>query len=272
MIKALVRPFATVALAGTLGVSSGCAPQISTQQEVALGQQTAAELAQELPLVRDRQVVNYVNDLGRAMARRADPRGIQYTFYVVNANEVNAFAIPGGHVYVNRGLIERSANVTELAGVLAHEIGHVVHRHGIEQWERAQTANTAIGVLYGVLLGRSPSQVEQAGIQIGGSAVLAGYSRDAEREADDTAINYMIASGYHPAGLVTMFETLLAESRSNPSGVAQWFSTHPTTQERINDTRAAINAIPASSLQNLTTNTNSFATFKSRVRSLPAAP
>lgn len=262
---ACVLAFGAISIAGT-----GCAPSISLQDEVRLGQQTAAQLSQELPLVRDGAVVNYINQLGTTIARAADPRGLQYTFYVVNAPEVNAFAVPGGHIYVNRGLIERARNASELAGVLAHEIGHVVERHGIEQWQRAQNANLGLAVLYGVLLGRTPSGLEQAAIQIGGAGVFSGYSREAEREADLVAIDYMIRAGYHPQGMVTMFETLLAERQRSPSTVEQWFSTHPTTQERIDNTRAAINRYPASTLNRLSVDSPSFAQFQSRVRQLPA--
>lgn len=259
-----------LAFAGTLSLAAGCAPAITTEQEVALGQEYATQIARELPLVRDGQVVQYINQLGRSIARRADPRGIQYTFYVVNAPEVNAFAVPGGHIYVNRGLIERSDNMSELAGVLAHEIGHVALRHGIEQWQRAQTANATLGVLYGVLLGRNPSGIEQVAIQGGGTAIFAGYSREAEREADVTAIQYLMASGIHPNGLVTMFEKLMAERQRNPGAVERWFSTHPTSQERVDNTRAAIAQLPSGSLRGLTTNSQAFTNFRNRVRGLPA--
>lgn len=268
-IRGARRSVAVLAVAGTTSIAAGCA-SISTQQEVQLGQEYADQLARELPLVRDRQSVQYINDLGRSIARRADQRGIPYTFYIVNAPEVNAFAVPGGHIYLNRGLIERSENMSELAGVLAHEIGHVVHRHGIDQMERAQTANTALGVLYGVLLGRNPSGVEQVGIQVGGSAIFAGYSRDAEREADATAIQYLVASRIDPRGMVSLFEKLLAERQRNPAAVERWFSTHPTENERIQNTRAAIADMPPGSLQGLNTNSQAFVNFKSRVRSLPA--
>ncbi|MQA89929.1 MAG: M48 family metalloprotease [Gemmatimonas sp.] len=260
-----------LALVGSLTIGAGCVPAISTQQEVQLGDQYAAELNRELPLVRDQAIVNYINSLGNQIAQRADPRGLRYHFYVVNAPEVNAFAVPGGHVYVNRGLIERATNMSELAGVLAHEIGHVVHRHSVEQIQRAQTANTGLAVVYGVLLGRSPSGIEQIGTQVIGSAVFAGYSRDAEREADETAIRFLVASGINPEGLVTMFEKLLAERQRNPGGVAEWFSTHPTTEERIETTRQEIARLPAGSLQNLNTNSQAYADFRSRVNGLPAS-
>jgi beta-barrel assembly-enhancing protease len=262
------RAAGVLTLAGALSLGSGCAPSISTQQEVQLGDEYAAQLARELPLVQDRAIVNYINSLGNQIAQRADPRGLQYNFYVVNAPEVNAFAVPGGHIYVNRGLIERAANMSELAGVLAHEIGHVVHRHSVEQIQRAQTAETGLAVVYGILLGRAPSGVEQIGTQVIGSAVFAGYSRDAEREADNAAIQFLMASGIHPGGLVTMFETLMAESQRSPGSVEQWFSTHPTTQERISSTRDAINSLPAGSLAGLSTNNQAYSDFRSRVSQL----
>ncbi len=265
----LKRMLGVLALTGSLATLPACATAISTQQEVQLGQEYAAQIARELPLVQDAQVVNYINQLGNQIAVIADPRGIRYSFYVVNAPEVNAFAVPGGHIYINRGLIERAENMSEVAGVLAHEVGHVVHRHGIDQVQRAQTANGVLSAVYGILLGRNPSGLEQVVIQGGGSAYFAGYSREAEREADATAVQYLMATGTHPQGLVTMFEKLMAERQQNPGAVERWFSTHPTTQERINNVQASISAIPQSSLRNLTTNTQAFTQFRNRVRGLP---
>src|SRR5690606_27351031 len=100
---------------------------------------------------------------------------------------------------------------------------------------------------------------------VGGAAVFAGYGRDAEREADNSAIRYLVSAGIHPEGLVTMFETLMAESRQDPGAVERWFSTHPTTQERIDRTRQAISSLPASTLQGLNTNTQAYSDFRSRV-------
>jgi beta-barrel assembly-enhancing protease len=267
----VTRPAGVLALAGAVSLGSACAPAVTLQDEVTLGQQYATQLARELPLVNDAAVNRYINQLGNTIARRADPRGIQYTFYVVNAPEVNAFAVPGGHIYINRGLIDRSANLSELAGVLGHEVAHVAHRHGIEQWQRAQQANTGVALLSHILLGRPPTGVGAAAIQVGGAAVFAGYSRDAEREADMSAIRYLMEVGIHPQGLVTMFETLMAERQRSPGTVEQWFSTHPTTQERIDNTRAAINQLPASALQGLRTNDQAFNDFRARVSRLPAA-
>ncbi len=262
---------AVLALSGA-AATGGCAPAVTTQQEVALGRDYANQINRQLPLVRDGAVNSYINSLGRRIAANADPRGIRYTFYVVNSDVVNAFAIPGGHIYINRGLIEHSDNMSELAGALAHEIGHVVERHGIEQVQRAQNANTMVGVLYGVLLRRQPGTVERAAVGVGGSAVFASYGRNAEREADQVAVGYLVRTGINPMGMVTLFEELLRQQQRSPSRVEQWFSTHPTSQERVNNTRAIIQATPGANNSRLATDTREYQSFRSRLRSLPAAP
>lgn len=265
------RGAAALALGGAVATAGGCAT-ISTQQEVQAGAEYSRQINQQLPLVRDAATNQYVTRLGRQIAAQADPRGIQYTFYVVNSDVVNAFSLPGGYVYINRGIIERADNVSQLVGVLAHEIGHVAERHGVEQAQRAQNANTALSVLYGVLMRRNPSTVEQAGIQVGGSAVFAGYSRTAEREADHVAVSYMIRSGYNPNGLPQFFNKLMTEQQRQPSKVEQWFATHPLTQERIQNTTADIAATPGANNSRLVTDTREFQTFRARVRSLTPAP
>ena len=267
-----VRAGALALALGGNAVAGGCAPAVTTQQEVQAGADYARQINAQLPVIRDSYTNQYINQLGRQIAAQADPRGIPYTFYVVNSDVVNAFSIPGGYVYVNRGIIERADNVSQLAGVLAHEIGHVVERHGIQQMQRAQNANTALSVLYGVLLRRNPGTVEQAGIQVGGSAVFAGYSRTAEREADRDAVTFMMRSGYNPNGLPQFFNKLLAEQQRNPSRVEQWFATHPLTAERIQNTQAIINATPNANSSRLVTDNREFQNFRARVRSLTPVP
>lgn len=265
-----VRRTAAVACLCGAGVAAGCAPAISTQQEVQIGADYARQINQQLPLVNDRATLNYVNQIGQQIARAADPRGIQYHFYVVNSDVVNAFALPGGHVYLNRGLIERASNVSELAGVLAHEVAHVAQRHSVEQLQRAQNANLGLQVLYGVLLGRNPGGVEQAAIQVGGQGIFAGYTRDAEREADAVAVDYLIRTGYDPRGMVTFFQKLMDMQQRQPSSVEQWFATHPTTAERVQNTQALI--AQRNPPANLTTNTRAFTSFRNRLAAMPPAP
>ena len=133
------RHFAAAALALTISACGACS--ISTQQEVQLGAQSAAEINRQLPIIQNPSIHNYINQLGRSIATRVDPR-LTYTFYVVNTREANAFAVPGGHVYVYRGLVERTQNASELAGVLGHEVAHVAERHSIEQWRRVEGARS----------------------------------------------------------------------------------------------------------------------------------
>jgi len=263
------RRWAGALALGSVLAMGGCAT-ISTQQEAQLGAQAAADVNRQLPIVQDAQINNYINQLGNTIASRADPSGRSYRFYVVNAKEVNAFALPGGYVYVNRGLIDRTDNMSELAGVLGHEIGHVVERHGVTQVERAQNANLGLAVVYGVLLGRNPSTLEQVGIQGVGSAIFAGYSRDAEREADQDAVKFVVNAGINPQGIPSFFQKLLSEQQRQPSAVERWFSTHPLTQERLQTAQTLVAQVPASQRQNLTTDTQAYRDFRARVRSLPA--
>jgi predicted Zn-dependent protease len=248
-------------------LTSACG--ISTQQEIEMGGEYAAQINAQLPIVQDAEINRYVNVLGDSLARVADDRGIDYTFYVVNAAEVNAFAVPGGFIYVNRGLIDRTQSLSQLAGVLGHEIAHVVRRHSVEQMEKAQGAN--IGVMLGcTLLGVCGSDLAQAAIQVGGSALFAKFGRDDEREADRDAVAILVRTGIHPRGVPEMFQILLNERDRNPDAVSGFFSTHPGEEERIGITQEIIASIDPAILQSLTVNTNNFSAFKSRVRSLPA--
>jgi predicted Zn-dependent protease len=255
---------------GVVLATSTAACGVSTQQEVQMGQEYAAQINAQLPIVQDAEVNRYVNVLGDSIANLADDRGLDYHFFVVNAAEINAFAVPGGFVYVNRGLIDRTQNLSQLAGVLGHEIGHVVRRHSVKQMEKAQGAN--IGVVLGcTLLNVCGSQAAQAAINIGGSALFAKFSRDDEREADQEAIKNVIRAGISPQGIPDMFRILLAEQQRNPGAVEGWFATHPGEQERVTETEAAIAKYDPAILRTLTTNTSRYNDFKARVRALPAA-
>lgn len=264
------RAAVLASLVGAMGAgASACA--ISTSQEVALGRQYAAEIHQQLPIVGDAAIDSYINALGSRLAQRTQRRDIGYRFYVVNTDAVNAFAIPGGFVYVNRGLIEETRNLSELAAVLAHEIAHVDERHGAEQLERLQRANIGLTLAY-ILIGRAPGTLERLAIDVGGAALFASYSRSAEREADDRAIAMLVGSGIDPRGMVTFFDTLLRERRRRPSTLEQWFSTHPLTEDRIRATERQIERYPQTLLDGLIRNTPEFEAFQARVRALPPPP
>src|SRR5213592_3636335 len=169
--------------AGAALAVSATACGVSTQEEVQMGTEYASQINAQLPIVQDPEINRYVNVLGDSIANLADSRGLDYHFFIVNAAEINAFAVPGGFVYVNRGLIDKTHNLSELAGVLGHEIGHVVRRHSVKQMEKAQGANFGL-VLGCTLLNVCGSQAAQAAINVGGSALFAKFSRNDEAEAD----------------------------------------------------------------------------------------
>jgi predicted Zn-dependent protease len=257
------RIFASLALAVTV---TACG--VSQQQEIQMGQDYSQQINAQLPIVSDPEVNRYINVLGDQIANLTSRADLPWRFYVVDSREVNAFAVPGGYIYVNRGLIERTTTMDELAGVLGHEIGHVVRRHSIEQMEKAQGANVGV-TLACILTSICNSQVAQAGINIAGGAVFARFSRQDELEADQEAISNTVKAGISPQGIVTMFQKLMSERRSRPSAVAGWFSTHPLEEDRIQATQATINTLPAAQ-RNLTRNTSNYNSFVARVRSLPA--
>ncbi|MBR9988773.1 MAG: M48 family metalloprotease [Gemmatimonadetes bacterium] len=261
------RPVVLALVASSTAVAGACG--ISRQQEVEMGQQYSAEINRQLPMVNDAAVSRYINNLGRSIAQRGN-RQYNYNFYVVNAAQINAFAVPGGHIYVNRGLVERTRNMSELAGVLAHEIAHVEHRHGISQMERMQAANLGLNIGY-VLLGRAPTGVEEAVIGVGGTAYFASHSRGAENEADATAVTLLANSGINPNGLTSFFAVLISDQQRSPSTVQQWFSTHPLTQDRIENTQSYINRLPANQ-RGGRSDDSGYASMKNRLRSYrPAA-
>src|SRR6202165_4720817 len=244
---------------------------ISQQQEVQMGQEYAQQINAQLPIVQDPELNRYINVLGDSIARLTSRKDLDWHFYIVDSKEVNAFAVPGGFVYVNRGLVERSDKMDEVAGVLGHEIGDVLRRHTVKQMEKAQGANVGI-TLACVLTSVCNSQVAGAAINIAGGAVFARFSRQDEAEADQEGFNNVVRRGISPVGMVTMFQKLLEERKSRPAGVEAWFLTHPLEEDRITAIQARINQIPPSTLANLGTDTRHFHMFKARLQSLPPSP
>src|SRR5688572_18108557 len=258
-------------IVGLMMAVSASACGISTQEEVQLGAEYSAQINQQLPIVQDLEINRYVNVLGDSIAKLADDRGLDYHFYVVNDASVNAFAVPGGFIYVNRGLIDRTQNLSQLAGVLGHEIGHVVRRHSVQQMQKAQGAN--IGLVLGcTLLNVCGGQAAQAAIQVGGSALFAKFGRDDEREADVEAVKSTVRAGIHPKGIPEMFLILLNERQRSPSAVEGWFATHPGEEERIQQTQGLVSQYDPAILRTLAVNTTNYSAFQARVRSLPAPP
>jgi predicted Zn-dependent protease len=257
-----------------IGIAVTCslvACGVSQQQEVQMGQEYAQQINAQLPIIQDPEVNRYINVLGDSISRLTSRKDLDWHFFIVDSKEVNAFAVPGGFVYVNRGLIERADKMDEVAGVLGHEIGHVLRRHTIKQMQKEQGANVGI-TLACVLTGVCSNQAASAAIQLGGGALFARFSRGDEAEADQEGFNNVVRAGISPDGMVTMFQKLLEERKTRPAGVEAWFLTHPLEEDRITAIQARINQLPPSTLASLGTDTRNFHTFKARLQSLPPSP
>ena len=224
----------------------GCAGTISDinifsdAQEVQLGKQFSRQIEQDLKIYSDPTVTAYIDQLGQHLANHSQRQNITYHFKVVDTEVVNAFAIPGGYLYVNIGLIRAAENESELAGVIGHEIGHVVGKHGVKQMTR-QLGLAAVAQL---ALGENQSKLKQMVAGLAANGVLMKYGRDAEREADRYAVQEMYDAGIDPEGMATFFEKLLKLQKGKPSKLEQIFSTHPPTAERIAAVRARIAQLP----------------------------
>jgi len=261
-----------IALAAcTLLLASFVACQVSEDEEVQLGRENAQEVNAHLALVRDPAVVDYVRQLGLAIAQTTPRADLDWQFFVVDSKEVNAFALPGGFIYVNRGLIERAQKLDELAGAIGHEIGHVVRRHSVQQMEKQTGANVAVGL--GCTLTRlCNSTVARAAIQVGGAALFARYSRQDEAQADSEAVLNVIRVGLDPHGIPQLFRRLLEERKTSPLRIEAFFASHPLEEDRIVATEREIAAIPRGELVGLKEDDPGYQAFRARLSALPPSP
>ena len=258
-------------LRGALLLLTLGACQVTDDQAQQIGREQSAELDRQLPLVTDPTAVAYLDSIGQALARRADDRGRPWRFQLVNSDEVNAFALPGGFVYVNRGLVTHAATLSELAGVLGHEIGHVTLRHSAEQLEKSQ--RTGVGVtLLCTLTNVCDNELGRAAVSVGGSALMARFSRTDELEADSVAVEYTLRSGIDPEGIPRMFTRLMKERGGRGSPVEAWFGTHPLETRRIEQAQRLIDGIAPRELEGLVVDDETYQRFRARLAALPAAP
>ena len=253
----LLLPFA-LAAALFVGVIPfyGCATlgganYVSLEEEWQLGRELEADLNRQLNLVNDATLQRYVESMGQQLVRGTTMANLPWRFHVVADDQINAFNIPGGVVYVNTGLIARAGSASELAGAMAHEVAHGVARHGTQRLSKAYEAN----ILAGVLLGGNPGLVEQLATQVVAQGAFAKFSRTDEREADRLGVGYMVDAGWNPEGLAQMLERIM-----EGGGGGGFFSTHPNPQERVQNVRA----LARSSGGRGRTNDGQFSSIRSR--------
>jgi predicted Zn-dependent protease len=209
---------------------------ISDSQEVGLGQQFDAQVRSEAKVLADQQWQDHFNDIGQRLVAVCDRKNIEYHFTVIESDDINAFATPGGYVYVYTGLLKLMESEAELAAVTSHEISHIVARHSVKRLQQA----LGLSVLIELVTGESDSKTLETAIGIGLGVALSGYSRSNEREADDFGIHYMAQAGFNPKGAVDMFEHMAAASPGKRNFFENLLATHPETQERISNANAQV--------------------------------
>jgi beta-barrel assembly-enhancing protease len=268
------RPVIALLVALTLGAGVAQAQTkinpgwnlFSPQQDVEIGAQSAVEAERQLPMVRDSQIEQYVNDIGQRLAANAGGPQFRYQFKVVNQSDINAFALPGGYIYLNRGIIENARNEGEVAGVLAHEIAHSALRHGTHQASKAYAANAGLQILGGLLggkVGQSTAQILNTVGGVGLNALFLKFSRELETQADIRGAQILAASGYTPADMVSFFNTL---AKVDTAKKTTWLSHHPAPPDRIAriEKERQLLREPAAPTQN----TQQLARAQNRLRSL----
>ncbi len=225
-----------------LALALACAP-LTTEREVAVGKDAAQQVEQEMGLVRDAELVAYVQAIGARMAALSPRKDLSYTFNVVDMAEANAFALPGGHIYVSRGLLAIANSEDELANVIGHEIGHVAARHHARHQARAQRVGVAsvLGTLAAAVLGGAEAAqiVGQLG-QTAGAGYLASHSREQEHESDEIGQTLAAGGGWDPAGMAGFLNTLGRETtlQLGAERMPSFLDTHPSTPERVEATHA----------------------------------
>lgn len=252
-------------LIGKRDLNKGTIQFYSLDKEVALGRQLAAEVDRSSKFVDDPLVTEYVNRVAQNLVLNSDAK-VPFTIKVIDSNEVNAFALPGGFLYLHRGVLELADNEAEMAGVLAHEIAHVTARHGVEQASKGTLVNYAsIPLIFvGGWGGYIAQQVASLAIPLG----FLKFSRGAEKEADRLGAQYMWASGYDPQALITFFEKLQAKEKKKPGTLAKIFMSHPMTGDRVKEVQGLVALFPDRGEYQLSS--SEFTAVKSRTVALTA--
>ena len=223
-----------------VGKGGGLGNWYSLEKEIRIGKEFASQIDQTARMVQDPVVNEYVNRIGQNLVRNSDAR-VPFTIKVIDSDEINAFALPGGFFYVNSGLILAADEEAELAGVMAHEIAHVAARHATRQATRGNLLNLASIPLIFVGGGLGYGLRTAAGLALGPTFLV--FSRGFEREADCLGVQYLYATGYDPQSFVQFFEKLQAKEKKKPGTLAKAFSSHPQTPDRIEATQKEIQAV-----------------------------
>ena len=236
----------------------------SLESEIRMGKQYAMQVESTVKLVQDPVITEYVNRIGQNIVRNSDAQ-VPFTIKVIDSDEVNAFALPGGFFYVNTGLILAADEEAELAGVMAHEIAHVAARHGTRQMTRAQWAN--IGTIPLIFIGGGIGYGIYEAAGLGLPLTFMKFQRNFEAEADYLGLQYMYKTGYDPQAFIAFFEKIQAKEKKKPGTLAKAFASHPQTPDRIEKSQQEIATILPAKAQYVVS-TSEFDDVKSRLATI----
>jgi predicted Zn-dependent protease len=239
---------------------------VSVSDEIAIGRQAQQDVRKKVPQLNDHAVASYVGGIGRRLAAHAGGPRYPYSFSVADYKEINAFALPGGPIWIHRGVIEAAANEAQLAGVMAHEVAHVARRHAASQITKGLVANGLLGLL-GAMLGNDRSaRTAQLGAQVLAGGYMLKFSRDDELEADEVGAQIMRRAGWDPRGMIEFMDTIRRQQGRDPSSVEVFLSSHPAPDERVARLRRQLRGSSGGRRDN-----PQFQRIHARVRSLPPA-
>jgi len=240
---------------------------VSVPEEIEIGRKANAQMRRELRRFTDAEAVAYVQDLGARLARGSRGPRYPYSFTIADYREINAFALPGGPIWINRGVLQTAATEAQVAGVLAHEIAHVQQRHAADQLTRGALANWSLGFL-GALLGNSGgANTARMAAGVFANGAFLKFSRDHERDADRAGLRLLTTAGWDGRGMVELFEVLRREQQRDPMAVEVFFSSHPPPADRITALQAELRQTRGGRRD-----TARFQRLRTRLSRLPAAP
>jgi len=247
MRKLLIVPILFLLIVGCVTTGPGGKKSlvvIPTESEIEIGKEVVKDVESQERVLNNPQVQNYVSNVGRKIANVCDRKDVKYSFKVLDSNEINAFACPGGFIYIYKGLMKQMDNEAQLAAVLAHEVGHVVARHSMKRLQAAY----GYSILMEVALGDKLSQTAQQMVNAAAGLILLGYGRDNEYEADDYGILYTKKAGYNPKGMIQLFEKFKQMEGKPPSTFEKLLSSHPPARDRINNGNKEIQKVGGTNL------------------------
>lgn len=247
----------------------GAGPQlVSVRQEVEIGQQAQAQVRRDVPAVNDSTVNRYVDGVGARLVRQATGPKYPYSFDVANFREINAFALPGGPVWLHRGALSAAQNESQVAGVLAHEIAHIAQRHAASQMSKGLIANGLLSLLGAVVGNDRGGQVAQIAGGLAAQGYMLKFSRDDEREADEVGAQIMKRAGWNPTGMVEFMQILRAQAGRDPGSVQTFLSSHPAPGERVTRLQSTVQRLGAGG----TRDSAAFRNVKARLNRMAPAP